>query len=125
MSLESKVLVIEIRTPGSQLQNSNDYPTQENPNSAAAFLLDKLFQMCPEKYKVVIINSSYFTKSSTVDKTIEATSLNQHSRLKMLTFVLSQFQHKISEDQIMDIAMRTAGFSIYDISRLCKSAHFE
>lgn len=43
----------------------------------------------------------------------------------MLTFVIDQFQHKVSQEQIKDIAMRTAGFSIFDLTRLCKSAHFE
>lgn len=66
-----------------------------------------------------------FSQSSVIDKVIEVASLNQHSRFQMLNFILKKYENGLSEDQIKDITMRTAGFSIFDLIRLCKTAYFE
>lgn len=71
------------------------------------------------------MNSNSFSKSVNVDKVIEVSSLNQNSRFKMLDFVLKSYKNDLSEDQVKDITMRTAGFSIFDLLKLCKTAYFE
>lgn len=43
----------------------------------------------------------------------------------MLCHILSFYENSLVNDQIKDVTMRTAGFSIFDLIKLCKTAYFE
>jgi hypothetical protein len=114
-------LIIELKISNSGSSHEQD----KNSSSATNLVLEKIFSMAPAKTKVVLVNTSSFTKISSVDKVVEVSSLNQNSRFKMLNFLLKGYQHNLGEEQVKDITMRTAGFSIYDLIKLCKTAYFE
>lgn len=114
-------MIIELKTgPGSSGPENG-----KNDNSSTNLVLEKIFSMAPQKTKVVLMNATSFTKISSVDKVIEVSSLNQNSRFKMLNFLLKSYEHGLTEEQVKDITMRTAGFSIFDLIKLCKTAYFE
>ena len=123
----SKIMIIELKIPiySSNTQNDTGGSNQDTSSNVVSVVLDKLFSLCPQKTKIVLVNSQVLTKNSQMDKILEVSSLNQNSRYKMLAFILQSFDHDLSLEQIMDITMRTAGFSIFDLMKLCKSAYFE
>lgn len=121
---ESKfdILVFEIKMTNLNTNGRNG--NTESMDNNCDELIEKVNSFDDKRTKIFILDEELIGNSQNFDKIIRIKNLTQKDRLVFLRHLLKNYPNKISEEEITDLSLRTSGFSIKDLQRLCKSAYF-
>ena len=85
----------------------------------------KIISLGSKKTKIIIADEGVVPDFSRFDKVIYLKAMNQKSRLTYINHLLQFYpMNDLKTEQILDLSLRTSGFTITDLQRLFKSSFF-